>query len=88
MLLTILAPEIVLGKALSELVSATRVKNIIQVWAEKDRVPWTLTYSFFADMGGFVIQFPETADKPGELALAAASRDNSAKVRKSVQILA
>jgi hypothetical protein len=56
MLFAVLAPEIFVGKALNELLSAAYNKKEMQNYAVQ-RSDWTLTHSFFANMGGFVLQF-------------------------------
>jgi hypothetical protein len=56
MLFAVLAPEIFVGKALNELLSAMYNKKEMQNYAAQ-KSDWTLTHSFFANMGGFVLQF-------------------------------
>ena len=57
MMVTVLVPELLVGKAISEWSSARYSCEKISPWAEKDGVDWSMAHSFFADMGGFVIQF-------------------------------
>lgn len=59
MVITLIAPEWVLGKAFADLVSAIANQHIMRNFAAEDDVPWTLSHAFFADMGGFVVLFPE-----------------------------
>jgi hypothetical protein len=54
---TIIAPELLLGKALGDLMSARESRDQMKTYAEKDKVEWSLTHAFYANMGGFVIQF-------------------------------
>jgi hypothetical protein len=63
MLLTLVAPEILIGLALSQFVAARHGRDMMQEFASEDGVEWTLEHSHFADMGGFVVQF---ADDSGE----------------------
>jgi hypothetical protein len=56
MLATIIAPEVLLGKAWADLGLAKVELNTLQRFAAEDGVPWTLTYSLLANMGGFVIR--------------------------------
>jgi hypothetical protein len=63
MLLTLVAPEILIGLALSQFVAARHGRDMMQEFASEDGVEWTLEHSHFADMGGFVVRFPED---PGE----------------------
>jgi hypothetical protein len=71
MLITVLAPEILLAKNVGDLTAVKLDLEKLQDWAAQDGVPWTRTHSLFANMGGFVIRrsspervvpitFPET----------------------------
>ncbi|KAI9863216.1 MAG: hypothetical protein M1813_004036 [Trichoglossum hirsutum] len=63
MLVTVLAPEYLVAKALAERLSASWSCEKLRRWAEEDEVEWTITHSYFSDMGGFVIRFTdETPD--------------------------
>lgn len=57
MLVTLIAPEILIGQALSQFVAARHGRATMQELACEDGVEWTLEHSHFADMGGFVIRF-------------------------------
>jgi hypothetical protein len=61
MLFAVLAPEMFVGKALNELLSAVYNKKEMQKYAVQSS-DWTLTHSFFANMGGFALQFPAPED--------------------------
>jgi hypothetical protein len=56
MCITILFPEALVTLNLGQLVQAWRAMPFLEQFAEVDNVPWTLTHSLFADMGGFVIR--------------------------------
>jgi hypothetical protein len=56
MCITILAPEALVTLNLGQLVLAWRIMPKLKQFAEEDNVPWTLTHSLFANMGGFVIR--------------------------------
>jgi hypothetical protein len=56
MLATALAPEVLLSKNLGDLVDAKADLRELQKLADQDSVPWTITHSLFANMGGFVIR--------------------------------
>jgi hypothetical protein len=56
MCITILAPEALVTLNLGQLVQAWRTIPQLKQFAEEDNVPWTLTHSLFANMGGFVIR--------------------------------
>ncbi|KAF8860663.1 hypothetical protein BDZ45DRAFT_304592 [Acephala macrosclerotiorum] len=56
MLVTIITPEVLISKTSGDLVAAKLNNTRFQEFAMKDRVPWNMTHSFFANMGGFVIR--------------------------------
>jgi hypothetical protein len=64
MLITILAPEIMFGKALAELMAARQDKKAMKDLAREDGVEWDLYHTFFANMGGFTTK-PEVISTPG-----------------------
>ncbi|KAN0113223.1 hypothetical protein V8E51_006174 [Hyaloscypha variabilis] len=77
MLVTVLAPEILLAKNVGDVSALKLDLEELQDWAAQDAVPWTRTHSLFANMGGFVIRrssperavptaFPETGTDPQE----------------------
>uniref|UniRef100_A0A093V6L0 Uncharacterized protein n=1 Tax=Talaromyces marneffei PM1 TaxID=1077442 RepID=A0A093V6L0_TALMA len=66
MLINAIIPEIALAKAASDLAAAKSVTPEFTSLAERDRVDWTLAHSFFADMGGFAIRFPDNSQKTEE----------------------
>lgn len=55
MLVTIIAPECVLGKALADLYAAHLSVREMRRYAKSDGAKWGLTHAFFANMGGFVL---------------------------------
>jgi hypothetical protein len=57
MLITILVPELLLGKNWADLWEAKADLVRLQELAAEDGVPWTLTHCLFANMGGFVIRW-------------------------------
>ena len=56
MIVTMLAPELVLSKACVDLAVAQSDLKALQELAGEDGTEWTLTHSLFANMGGFVIR--------------------------------
>jgi hypothetical protein len=61
MLFTVLAPEVLLLKAIGEFSSVVSMNKILKKRADKDGAEWSRVHTFFANMGGFVIHFtPET----------------------------
>ncbi|UKZ63440.1 uncharacterized protein TrAtP1_004670 [Trichoderma atroviride] len=70
MLLNILAPEWPLGKAWSDSMSVKLVKDRFEKLRKEDKVPWSTTHIYFANMGGFGIKFsPANADSNTESVL-------------------
>jgi hypothetical protein len=55
MIVTMLAPELVLSKAWEDLAVAQSDLRALQKLAGEDGTEWTVTHSLFANMGGFVI---------------------------------
>jgi hypothetical protein len=53
---TVVAPEIIITVATTDLLIARKRCLDISTEFEDDNVPWTLSHSHFADMGGFVIR--------------------------------
>jgi len=56
MFITVLAPEIIIMAAASDLKLARKHHKKLRAWAEKDGIPWTLTHTYYANMGGFVLR--------------------------------
>ena len=70
MSLTIIAPECLLGKALIDLFSAWSSCDEMLVLAEKDRIDWTMTHAYLANMGGFGLLFDDNVTKKVEKPIA------------------
>lgn len=64
MILTLLTPEVIFGKAVADLRSCLWHTDQLAQLAREDNVPWTRYHTSFADMGGFVITFPIDHSKP------------------------
>jgi hypothetical protein len=69
MLLTLILPEVLLGKALAERISAMRsVRKMNDLLKQRQELAegyyWTLTHAFYADMGGFVVR-PQRQNRSG-----------------------
>jgi hypothetical protein len=56
MMITVLAPEVLITLNAGHLLAALATLSQIQKYATLDGVPWTLTHSLFANMGGFVVR--------------------------------
>ena len=57
MLGTVLAPELVLAKAMDNLCGSRKMTKSMRAFAREDNVQWTTTHSLYADMGGFAISY-------------------------------
>ena len=56
MVITVIAPEFIMGMACYDLLWAKRYHQKLRKFASQDQIPWTLTPTHYANMGGFVIQ--------------------------------
>jgi hypothetical protein len=56
MILTIIAPEIIMGLACWDFVLARQYHKTLKDYAAEDKVPWTWTHTYFANMGAFAIR--------------------------------
>ena len=57
MLYTVIAPELIFGIAVGEYHNARIVTKRLKNYARQDGVPWTTTHSYFANMGGYSIEY-------------------------------
>ncbi|MCJ1464557.1 hypothetical protein MMC07_003170 [Pseudocyphellaria aurata] len=65
MIISILVPELLVGKALNELVGAIWVTCSDQLaqLAEDDGTEWGLAHTYFANIGGFILDFSVVLDE-------------------------
>lgn len=63
MLTALMCPEYNLGTAIAELVTANWNRGLVEEWAERDSVEWSLRHSIYANMGGFAIKFDHLDDR-------------------------
>ncbi len=56
MLFTMVAPEIIISAAMHDLMAAHNTSRKMKTYVSEDEVPWSLLHSYYANMGGFVIQ--------------------------------
>ena len=56
MVITMVAPEFIMGMACWDLLWAKECHRKLLEFASQDQVPWTLTHTYYANMGGFAIQ--------------------------------
>ncbi|EHK17582.1 uncharacterized protein TRIVIDRAFT_14128, partial [Trichoderma virens Gv29-8] len=52
MLSTILAPELIIAAACDDFIAARENLKKMKKYAKRDKVPWTLRHSYYANMGG------------------------------------
>ena len=57
MLITLIAPEIMVRMTLVDWISARFSNQEMEMLALQDEVEWSGTHGFLADMGGFVVCF-------------------------------
>lgn len=57
MLITLIAPEIMVRMTLVDWISARFSNQEMEMLALQDEVEWSVTHGFLADMGGFVVCF-------------------------------
>jgi hypothetical protein len=65
MIATMLAPELILGKAIGEFAASLKMKSIMKKYTS-DTVKWGLSHGFFANMGGFRAIPPRLKDPQAE----------------------
>ncbi|ETS01626.1 hypothetical protein M419DRAFT_80984 [Trichoderma reesei RUT C-30] len=61
-IVTIIAPELIICAACLELLEAHQDYRSMQDMAKEDDVAWSLSHSYYANMGGFVIQSVQGKD--------------------------
>jgi hypothetical protein len=59
MIFALLAPEVLLGAAVTDLLSAKTSEDDMRDFAIQDGVDWTSTHGFLANIGGFVVRFDD-----------------------------
>lgn len=60
MISTLIFPEFLLLKSVSDYSAARKLTEQVGWRAERDGVGWSMVHSYFANMGGFVIEFKES----------------------------
>ena len=56
MLITLVAPEFLVGRAFQDFMMARKSRDEMRKFFETDRVRWTLTHAYYANMGGFILK--------------------------------
>ncbi|PON20825.1 hypothetical protein TGAM01_v210333 [Trichoderma gamsii] len=60
--MTALAPELIIGVAVEDLMNAMQTQQMMEEYAFNDQVAWSLRHSYFAEMGGFAIRSKKPLD--------------------------
>lgn len=63
-MVTVLAPEVLLGKYWLDYKEAKEKLSALQRYAQEDGVEWTISHSLFANMGGFAMRINLTQRRP------------------------
>jgi len=89
MLTTLIAPEIVLGKALSDVAAAKITLKELQKFAKENGCQWSLTHSMFANMGGLVIRWGvgKQATEPKQIDARTKTESDSTQPRQQEEFL-
>jgi hypothetical protein len=61
MLVTLVAPEFLVGKAFQDFMMARKSRDQMRKFVETDCVRWTLTHAYYANMGGFILKVDPAA---------------------------
>ena len=72
--INLLTPEFLIGKAFCDRVSAEQHSRVYKATAEEDGVLWGRSHCFFANMGGFVLDFDTRSESSSRLTISATSR--------------
>ena len=65
--INLLTPEFLIGKAFCDRVSAEQHSRVYKATAEEDGVLWGRSHCFFANMGGFVLDFDTRSESSSRL---------------------
>ena len=80
MLLNIMMPEFIMGMALNQLLSATNSARDGTNLASQENAEWSTLHSYYANMGGFVLDFEDIAHPPETIAETPSSQQGPARV--------
>lgn len=81
MMITLIAPEALLAKALTDLRSCQLHSRLLRDLADEDGVPWSNIHTFLADMGGFALRFMPASNSAKHCRLYPYSVDAGAESR-------
>ncbi|KAL7789775.1 hypothetical protein V8C37DRAFT_417714 [Trichoderma ceciliae] len=56
MIITVIAPEVIISAAFFDLLAAHHNCERLKAYAKEDDITWSLSHSYYANMGGFVIR--------------------------------
>lgn len=86
-ILTILAPEIIIGVAYNVRLQAREDHPILLQLADHDHVRWSLTHTYYANMGGFVLVKEETGENVSGYNLHHLSGRDLIKLRETNRVI-
>jgi hypothetical protein len=81
MVITMIAPEVIIGMAYYDYLLAKENLRDLKGFASEDDAPWTLTHSYFANIGGFVIQSGPLEDSHTETYISSTGLRTTTTVR-------
>jgi len=86
MLITVIAPEILIGKYWADIRIARTDLKKMEKWARVDEVPWTLSHSLFANMGGFCLRTyaPERVGKQYDVGCQSLSKSQDGSLQEDL----
>ena len=58
-----IAPELLISKALADLLAAKGQRQMMERLSTVNEAPWTFTHTLFANMGGFVVKSNHSSEK-------------------------
>jgi hypothetical protein len=82
MSLIVVAPELLLGKAMVDLLSVLHSENEMKELANIDEVDWTITHAYFANMDGFSLHFSNVATGMANVEHDGVDHDGNKKVER------
>jgi hypothetical protein len=64
MIVTLMVPEFLVGRAIQDYMMAKKSRHDMRKFAQADRVEWTWTHAYYANMGGFILEVDTTPIAP------------------------
>jgi hypothetical protein len=83
MVITLIAPEFLAGKAFQDFMMARKSRHQMRKFVDIDSVTWSLTHAYYANMGGFILKVGSEAVVHAEQASPQDSRCQSITLPRS-----